>query len=129
MQLFSIPSHIAGLMGMPRRVYTGEFQGVEAAQAWVPLVNLSAIGGVILFASAMCYVGVLVGTMLVMPRGERAPIAYAEPLVAPSIGPSLWDRLGLWTAVAVLLIALAYARPLYHLHTLARFPSQGFSPF
>jgi cytochrome c oxidase subunit 1 len=129
MQLFSIPSHIAGLMGMPRRVYTGEFHGVEAAQAWVPLVNLSAVGGVILFVSAMCYVGVLVGTMLVMPRGERAAIRYAEPVTPPAPGRSVWDRLGLWTAVAIVIIALAYARPLYHLHTMARFPSQGFSPF
>jgi cytochrome c oxidase subunit 1 len=129
MQFFSIPSHIAGLMGMPRRVYTGEFQGVAAAQAWVPLVNLSAVGGIILFVSAMCYVGVLVGTMLLMPGGERTKIEYAQPLVAPSAGPSVWDRLGLWTAVAVVLIVLAYAQPLYHLHTMARFPSQGFSPF
>ena len=26
MQCFSIPNHIAGVLGMPRRVYTGEFQ-------------------------------------------------------------------------------------------------------
>jgi len=129
MQFFSIPSHIAGLMGMPRRVYTGEFNGVEAAQAWIPLVNISAVGGVILFASAMCYVGVVAGTMFVMPRGARGAIEYAEPMVAPADGPSLWDRLGLWTAVAVVLIIIAYAQPLYHLHTMARFPSRGFSPF
>jgi cytochrome c oxidase subunit 1 len=30
------PSHIAGLMGMPRRVYTGEFNGMAGAQAWIP---------------------------------------------------------------------------------------------
>ena len=71
MQCFSIPNHIAGVLGMPRRVYTGEFQGVAAAQQWVPLVDLSAIGGVILFVSAMCYVGVLVGTMLVSARGAH----------------------------------------------------------
>lgn len=129
MQCFSIPSHIAGLMGMPRRVYTGEFQGVEAAQAWIPLVNLSAVGGVILFISAMCYVGVIVGTMLVAPRGALLPIEYAESLVAVSPGPSLWDRLGFWSAVAVVLIVIAYGPPLYHLHTMTRFPSQGFSPF
>ncbi len=129
MQCFSLPSHIAGLMGMPRRVYTGEFQGVEAAQAWVPLVNISAVGGVILFVSAMCYVGVVVGTMLVSPRGERAPLEYAESLVAPAPEPSLWDRLGLWSAVAVVLIIIAYARPLYQLHTMTRFPSLGFTPF
>jgi cytochrome c oxidase subunit 1 len=129
MQCFSIPSHIAGLMGMPRRVYTGEFQGVAAAQAWVPLVNLSAVGGVILFVSAMCYVGVVVGTMLVAPRGARPPIEYAEALAPPTAGPSLWDRLGLWGAVAVVLIVIAYGPPLYDLHTMPRFPSQGFSPF
>ena len=28
-------------------------QGVEAAQAWIPYVNLSAVGGVILFVSAI----------------------------------------------------------------------------
>ena len=129
MQCFSIPSHIAGLMGMPRRVYTGEFQGVEAAQAWIPLVNLSAVGGMILFVSAMCYVGVVVGSMLVSPVTAREPFEYAE--VMPSSAPAspLWDRFGLWAAVAVLLIALAYGPPLYHLHTMTRFPSQGFSPF
>ena len=129
MQCFSIPSHIAGLMGMPRRVYTGEFQGVEAAQAWIPLVNLSAVGGVILFISAMLYVGVVVGTMLVAPRGALLPIEYAESLVAVTPGPSLWDRLGFWSAVAVVLIVIAYGPPLYHLHTMTRFPSQGFAPF
>ena len=129
MQCFSIPSHIAGLMGMPRRVYTGEFQGVEAAQAWIPLVNLSAVGGVILFISAMLYVGVVVGTMLVAPRGALLPIEYAESLVTVTPGPSLWDRLGFWSAVAVVLIVIAYGPPLYHLHTMTRFPSQGFSPF
>ncbi|MBL8138850.1 MAG: cbb3-type cytochrome c oxidase subunit I [Acidobacteria bacterium] len=129
MQCFSIPSHIAGLLGMPRRIYTGEFQGVEAAQAWIPLVNLSAVGGVILFVSAMLYVGVVVGTMLVAPRGARPPVEYAEPVVPPADGPSIWDRLGWWSAVAVVLILLAYGPALYHLHTMQRFPAQGFSPF
>jgi hypothetical protein len=77
----------------------------------------------------MCYVVVLVGTMLASERGEGAPIEYAESVTAPTPGPSLWDRLGLWTAVAVMLIAIAYAQPLYHLHTMTRFPSRGFSPF
>jgi hypothetical protein len=67
--------------------------------------------------------------MLVMERGPRRAIEYAESLVAPTPGPSVWDRFGVWTAVAVVLIVLAYARPLYHLHTMARFPARGFSPF
>jgi cytochrome c oxidase subunit 1 len=128
MMVFSIPTHIAGLLGMPRRVYTGEFQGVEAAQAWIPYTNLSAIGGVILFLSAACYVGTIVATMLTSPEGRREPIEYAEPM-SPHAAPPLWDRFGFWTAVAVLMIAIAYARPLYHLHTMAWYGSRGFSPF
>ena len=129
MQFFSIPNHIAGLMGMPRRVYTGEFQGMAAAQAWAPLTALSAIGGVVLFVSAMCYVSVLVATMLVSPEGARAPVAYAESMSPVEPGPSIWDRLGLWAAVAAVLILLVYAKPLYDLHTMVTFPSRGFSPF
>lgn len=129
MQVFSIPNHIVGLMGMPRRVYTGQYQDVAAAQSWIPLVNLSAIGGVILFVSAACYVGTVLMTMLVSPRGEMAAMAYAEPIEPPEPAPSVWDRLGLWTAVAALLIIIVYGPPLYRLHTMARFPSLGFAPF
>jgi cytochrome c oxidase subunit 1 len=129
MQIFSIPNHIAGLLGMPRRVYTGEFQGVEAAQVWVPFTDISAVGGVLLFVSAMVYVAVLVATMLTMPRGQRPPVDYAEPLGRPAPAGSVWDRFGLWTVVAIVLIILAYAQPLYHLHTMDRFPSRAVSPF
>jgi hypothetical protein len=67
--------------------------------------------------------------MLTAPRDERPPVEYAEPIVPPTLGPSIWDRFGVWTAVAVVIIILAYAQPLYHLHTMERFPSRGFSPF
>jgi cytochrome c oxidase subunit 1 len=129
MQCFSIPSHIAGLLGMPRRIYTGEFQGAAAAQAWAPLTNISAVGGVILFVSAMCYVWVLVATMLLSDRGARLPVEYATPVAPIAPAASLWDRFGLWTTVAAVLILIAYARPLAHLHMMVRFPSRGFSPF
>ena len=129
MMCFSIPGHIVGLLGMPRRVYSAVYGGAAVAKSWVPYIDLSAIGGVILVMSAACYIVVLVGTMLVSPRGATAPIEFAESIVPPSPGPSIWDRFGLWTIVAAVLIFLAYAQPLYHLHTMPGFPSQGFSPF
>jgi cytochrome c oxidase subunit 1 len=129
MMLFSIPNHIAGLLGMPRRIYTGEFQGVEAAQSWIPLTNLSAVGGVILFVSAVCYVGTVLATMLTSPEGARPSIEYAEPMSSAQPAGALWDRFGFWTAVAVVMIGIAYAQPLYHLHSLTWYGSRGFSPF
>ena len=41
----------------------------------------------------------------------------------------IWDRIGMWTLVAIVLIILAYAYPLYHLFSLERFGSPGFRPF
>ena len=41
----------------------------------------------------------------------------------------LWDRLGMWTVVAVVLIAIAYGPPLAHLLALERFGSLPFRPF
>jgi hypothetical protein len=86
------------------------------------------VGGVILFVSAMCYVGTVVATMLTSPEGARQPVEYAEPM-STQPAPPLWDRFGFWTVVAVVVIAIAYAQPLYHLHTMAWYGSRGFSPF
>ncbi len=129
MMCFSIPNHIVGLLGMPRRIYTSAYSGSAVAASWQPYVNFSAIGGVILVLSSACFLLVIVGTMLVAPRGETAPIEYAESLVPVTPGPSLWDRFGFWTVVGVVLILLAYAEPLYRLHSMPGFPSQGFAPF
>jgi len=129
MMCFSIPNHIVGLLGMPRRIYTSYYAGSAVAANWQPYVNFSAVGGVILVLSSICYLLVIVGTMLVAPRGETAAIEYAESLVAVTPGPSIWDRFGFWTVVGVVLILIAYAQPLYHLHTMPSYPSPGFSPF
>ncbi|HEY6322688.1 MAG TPA: hypothetical protein VJA16_14125 [Thermoanaerobaculia bacterium] len=36
---------------------------------------------------------------------------------------------GLWAAIAVVLIAAAYAYPIYHLYAMHRFGSVGYQPF
>jgi cytochrome c oxidase subunit 1 len=132
MLAFSFTGHIAGLMGLPRRVFTTNFGGAPQAQAWEWLTNVSAVGGLILHVSAAFFVLVMVGTMLAGKRmavPER--IEWAEPLGVPEGGlrHGIWDRLGLWFAVAVVLVVLAYAVPLYNHLGMARFGSVGFKPF
>jgi cytochrome c oxidase subunit 1 len=129
MAIFSTNNHIAGLMGLPRRVYSANFEGEGIAQPWLPLTKIAAVGGVILFVSALCYVLVVVGTWLGGRRLASPPaVEIARPL-APVEGRGLWDRFGLWTATAVVLIVLAYAYPIVHLLSQQRFGSPGFSPF
>jgi cytochrome c oxidase subunit 1 len=131
MALFSFTGHVAGLMGLPRRVFATSYGDAAQAQAWERLTSISAIGGVVLFASAGFFVLVMVATMLAGPRREQAPIQWAESLGTPSEGyaPTIWDRLGLWFGVAVVLVVIAYAIPLYDLLQLTRYGSQGFKPF
>jgi cytochrome c oxidase subunit 1 len=129
MVLFAWTSHVTGLMGQPRRVYSAAFLGAADAVAWQTLTLLSAIGGVVLFASSLCFLLVVIGTLLVGERVPPPPIELAEAIdPVPSQG-TVWDRIGLWTAVAVVLIALAYAYPLWHLLSMERFGSPAFKPF
>jgi cytochrome c oxidase subunit 1 len=128
MMLFSIPNHIAGLLGLPRRVFDVTFLGAEQAESWIGLTKISARGAEILFLSVIFFVVVTVATWLTGKRAEAEPFEFAQPLT-PVSTTGIWDRFGLWTIVAVVLIAVAYAYPLFHMLTMERFGSPGFTPF
>ena len=131
MLFFSIPSHIAGLMGLPRRVFSTDYAGAPQAMQWQGLTMTSAVGGIVLFVSAMFFVGVIVHTLLMGRRTAKAPLVWADSLGMPAEGfrVTIWDRLGLWWAIAGVLVLVAYAIPLYDILTHARFGSPGFKPF
>src|SRR6266508_1422027 len=129
MLLFSFSNHITGLMGMPRRVYDAAYDGAVAAQAWRGLTGVSAVGGLFLFASAAFFMLVMIGTALAGRRREPEPIVWAEPLEPAAARRTLLDRYGLWTVLAVILVVIAYAYPLWAHLRMARFGSPGFSPF
>jgi len=127
MTLFSASYHIAGLRGMPRRVYSGALTG-DLGGPWHTLTQVAAVGGVILFLSALSFITVVTATWLAGKRIPAPAFEFAVPIVEPA-GPGLWDRYGLWTAVAVVLILLAYAYPLIQLLAHPRFGSPAFKPF
>jgi cytochrome c oxidase subunit 1 len=127
MVLFSTSYHIAGLRGMPRRVYSGALSG-EYGSSWQSLTLVAAIGGVILFLSALSFVTVVCATWFAGRRIQAPPFEFAVPL-RPVTTIGVWDRLGAWTAVAVVLVALAYGYPLYTLLSHTRYGSPPFQPF
>jgi cytochrome c oxidase subunit 1 len=125
MLLFSTSYHIAGLRGMPRRVYSGALNGEQGAQ-WHTLTVIAAIGGVVLFVSALSFVVVVLATWL-SRKAEALAFEFAVPLRPAQYG--LWDRFGLWTVVAVALVLIAYVYPLTHLLMQHRYGSPPFQPF
>ena len=129
MLLFSISNHLTGLMGMPRRVFAATYGGAPSAEAWTGLTGLSAIGGIFLFVSAAFFLMVMLGTALAGKRRAPEPLEWAEPL-HPAPAKAGWlDRFGLWAVVAVVLVLIAYAVPLWQHLRMERFGAPGFSPF
>jgi cytochrome c oxidase subunit 1 len=128
MALFSTSYHVAGLRGLPRRVFSASFLGEEAAGRWLGLAKVAAAGGVILFLSALAFLVVVAASWFGRRRAEQPPFEFAAPL-RPVAAPGVWDRLGAWTVVAVVLVAIAYAWPLIHLLSMERFGSPPFTPF
>ncbi len=129
MVLFSISNHITGLMGMPRRIYDASYGGSAVAHAWRGLTGVSAVGGLFLFASAAFFMLVMLGTGLAGKRRAPEPIEWAEPLEPGQPRAGLLDRFGLWTAVAVLLVLIAYAYPVWAHLQMQTYGSPGYSPF
>jgi cytochrome c oxidase subunit I len=129
MMMFSLTNHVTGLQGMPRRLFAVDYQGAAVARQWQGLTELSAAGGVVLFLSSLCFLAVVIATAFWGRRIVPPPIELAVPLSAPVTTRGVWDRFGLWAAIAVLLIAVAYAYPIYHLYAMHRFGSVGFQPF
>jgi cytochrome c oxidase subunit 1 len=127
MTLFSTSYHIAGLRGMPRRVYSGLLAGEHGA-SWQSLTVVAAVGGTILFLSALAFLIVVVATWTAGRRIPPPAFEFATALRPPAAA-GLWDRFGLWTVVAILLVALAYVYPLVTLLTHPRYGSPRFQPF
>jgi cytochrome c oxidase subunit I len=126
MVLFSTSYHIAGLRGLPRRVYSASLTGDYGAR-WHSLTVIAAAGAVVLFTSAMFYVTIVAATWLAGRRIEAPAFEFASPL-RPAL-PSIWDRFGMWTSVAVVVILAAYGYPLIRLLAHHRYGSLPYQPF
>ena len=129
MVLFSIANHITGLMGMPRRIYEATYQGSAVAQRWEALTLTSAIGGLFLFMSASFFLMVMLGTVLAGKKTETRQVEFAETVVPESNRQTVFDRLGLWTVIAVVLVLIAYAYPIYSHLQMQTFGSPGYKPY
>jgi hypothetical protein len=67
--------------------------------------------------------------MLFTLFGTKRALDFAEPLEPPGPRAAIFDRLGLWTVAAVILVLIAYGPPIWNHLQMARFGSPGFSPF
>ncbi len=110
MLLTTIPWHIAGLMGQPRRVAAFDYSDPVMARI-APLVILSVIGGVVLLISASMLIYILVRSHF----GERVvseKLRYALAVNPPRHVPASLNSFGLWNAILAVLMLVAYGYPI-----------------
>jgi cytochrome c oxidase subunit I len=108
--IVSIPWHIAGLMGQPRRVAVFDYNDPFNAQMG-HLVITSVFGAVILVVSAILLIVILVRSHF----GERtveAPLQYALAVNPPARVPAPLNGFALWNAILAVLMVFAYGYPI-----------------
>jgi cytochrome c oxidase subunit 1 len=108
--IVSIPWHIAGLMGQPRRVAVFDYNDPFNLQMG-HLVITSVFGAVILVLSAILLIVILVRSHF----GERtveAPLRYALAVNPPARVPAPLNGFALWNAILAVLMVFAYGYPI-----------------
>jgi cytochrome c oxidase subunit I len=110
MLITTIPWHITGLMGQPRRVAAFDYSDPLNARMG-PLVIISVMGGVLLLLSAILLIFILVRSHF-GPAERCAPLGYAVAVNPPVRVPAALNGFGLWTAIVSVLMILAYGYPI-----------------
>ena len=110
MAVMSTAMHWAGLLGSPRRTDDVSYFGSTAAHVWMPEMTFAAIGGTILFVSILMFVAVAVGTLFT-EKTDHDPVAFAPAEPAAQPAPAIFDGMGRWAVLAVVLAVLAYVGP------------------
>jgi cytochrome c oxidase subunit 1 len=106
----TIPWHITGLMGQPRRVAVFDYSDPFNARMG-PLVVISVIGGLILLVSAVLLIVILVRSQL-GARQLTTPLRYALAVNPPTHVPASLNGFALWNAIVVVLMVAAYGYPI-----------------
>jgi cytochrome c oxidase subunit 1 len=114
MAVMSTAMHWAGLLGSPRRTDDVAYLGSAAAASWMPEMMAAAIGGTILFASVIMFVAVAVGTLFTK-QVDHGDVTFAGVEESSQPTPAIFDRLGGWATLAVVLALLAYVGPVREL--------------
>jgi cytochrome c oxidase subunit 1 len=124
--MFSFGLMRAGVEGQPRRVPVSLMPEAYLEDSWAFWDMLAAVGGSIMFISGVLFFVVMIGTWLrkKSPEGEATEFPVAECIHPKSQTPAILDRIGLWTVVGIVLIAIAYI-PVFLTHNY-EFTSRGF---
>jgi cytochrome c oxidase subunit 1 len=112
MLVLSLPWHLVGLLGMPRRMAYYDYTH-PALQSQAITVTVSTIGGLLLVISA----ALLVYVLATARSATTAPFRFSTPVHAGPV-PPLLNRFGLWVGMMIALTVVNYGYPIVQLAVL-----------
>ena len=123
--IFSSSHHFLGVrFGVPRRTMLGA--APYLSPEWNPLLLVSAVGGVLLWASLMLYFVIVLGTVFASRKmAQPVEMPVAEAVRDGQETPAWLDTWKPWLIVTVALILLSYGPPLADLVRNADLSSPG----
>ncbi|MDN7242375.1 b(o/a)3-type cytochrome-c oxidase subunit 1 [Planococcus sp. N028] len=132
MLLMSTAQHVLGLLGAPRRTAYSSYNSHASTLDWFDGMLSShltmAIGGSVLFLSAMLLIYIVVMTMFLSPKAVKEK-DFVEFPMADSVKthtPKFLENWWIWIGIAFALIFVAYAIPLGDMIQHAPPGSKGF---
>jgi cytochrome c oxidase subunit I len=108
--VMTLPWHAVGLSGQPRRVSAFDYSMAHIGW-WGPFTLVSTAGGGIMLASALYFIWNLATSYRGAPQSDPR-ISYALAVHPPERLPAALNGFGLWNALVLLLMLLAYAYPI-----------------
>jgi cytochrome c oxidase subunit 1 len=106
----TIPWHITGLMGQPRRVAIFDYSDPLLAPM-APLVLISVIGALILLTSAILVITILIRTQIGEAR-LLEPLRYALAVNPPIKVPKPLNGFALWNVILLMFMLFNYGFPI-----------------
>jgi cytochrome c oxidase subunit I len=110
MILVTLPWHLVGAMGQPRRMAYYDFTNPALASQGV-WVSVSAIGGFVLVFSAVLFIGVLLASHR-GPIADISPLKFSLALSPPRRLPKSLNSFGVWALLVLALTVANYGYPL-----------------
>ena len=117
--IFSWGMMRGGLIGMPRRTNTGASyanpESILYQPDWMPYIDISVIGGVIMFIAIVIYIVTFFATVFSKSIVEEPEAEVSFPISEPLHNePALWLRnFKPYIIIALILIALSYTPVIY----------------
>ncbi len=119
MVFMSIPMHIVGLLGEPRRTAYTTYMDHPVVAGWEPYRKLMGIGSVFLFVGVLLFLYIVIYLWFFAPRtGKPVDFPLGDVHDTGHRPPLILERWSIWVGLTVVLTLIAYLVPvanmIYH---------------